>query len=177
MATEDSALIHLDCTEPLAQSGIAFDTLAASSNGPLRILQKTRHGEVMEQIGQFGTLSRRELYDVRRKISANLRGLNPTELHGSTRKNFDADCVLLTIVYHVLDPQKYPLLIMRPPQPAGCASCSHDGTTKPLSNCARCRITKYCCRECQKQDWPSHKKWCVVFEATDKKRVYTMISN
>ncbi|KAI0079845.1 hypothetical protein K474DRAFT_1769960 [Panus rudis PR-1116 ss-1] len=29
-----------------------------------------------------------------------------------------------------------------------------------LRQCARCQMTRYCSKECQKQDWPSHKSFC-----------------
>jgi uncharacterized C2H2 Zn-finger protein len=29
-----------------------------------------------------------------------------------------------------------------------------------LLRCGRCQAARYCSRECQKQDWPSHKSVC-----------------
>lgn len=34
-------------------------------------------------------------------------------------------------------------------------------------NCAKCEITSYCSRECQKLDWPSHKINCPKIKAAD----------
>ena len=31
---------------------------------------------------------------------------------------------------------------------------------RKLSACSRCSCVKYCCRECQKADWPDHKHEC-----------------
>ena len=45
-----------------------------------------------------------------------------------------------------------------------CGSC---GITQPISNstlksCTRCGIVKYCNRDCQKRDFPTHKNLCLV---------------
>ena len=34
---------------------------------------------------------------------------------------------------------------------------------KGMLHCIRCRQVYYCSRECQKTDWPIHKKWCGEF--------------
>lgn len=175
MNTDQSATVYLDCTDALAQAGIVFKPETDGVSGPLRIRQKTLHSKVMEQIRTLSTLSRKELYDVRKKIAANVQGLEPHNLHGVPRKNFDFDCVLLTIVNYVLKPDKNLLQMLRPPQAPGCASCGHDGLARSLSNCGRCRMTKYCCKECQNADWPIHKRWCILFSATDKHRIYTVM--
>ncbi|KAG5729442.1 Ankyrin-2 [Termitomyces sp. T112] len=42
-----------------------------------------------------------------------------------------------------------------------CDSC---GTTeKPLKNCAKCHVDRYCSVECQKKEWGTHKKTCQPF--------------
>uniref|UniRef100_A0A6C0K9U5 MYND-type domain-containing protein n=1 Tax=viral metagenome TaxID=1070528 RepID=A0A6C0K9U5_9ZZZZ len=43
---------------------------------------------------------------------------------------------------------------------ATCASITDLGT--PLHGCAHCRRVHYCCKECQRQDWPQHKAQCVI---------------
>jgi hypothetical protein len=40
-----------------------------------------------------------------------------------------------------------------------CLSCGKE--TKKLLKCSKCKIVKYCSRECQKIDWKKHKKKCV----------------
>lgn len=40
-----------------------------------------------------------------------------------------------------------------------CKVCNGAGTTS-ISRCGRCKTAFYCSRECQAQDWPSHKKTC-----------------
>lgn len=40
-----------------------------------------------------------------------------------------------------------------------CHSCGHHSVN--LRKCARCRLVSYCDRDCQKQDWESHKSVCL----------------
>jgi hypothetical protein len=59
---------------------------------------------------------------------------------------------------------------------ARCQSCfmtaaeanEVDGDTRSkqrsLSACSRCGCVKYCCRDCQKNDWPDHKHECAVLK-------------
>jgi hypothetical protein len=42
--------------------------------------------------------------------------------------------------------------------PKICTSCS--ATDKPLMTCVRCKSVKYCNKDCQKTDWPSHNVVC-----------------
>lgn len=173
MKIDDTAIVHLDCTDALEKCGITFKpSIPVPGIDRQSILQKATHGEIMKQIESFKTLRRKELYGVLGSVTASLQGLDPTELHGSRRKDFDADCVLAALICHVLNRKSYPLNIWKPPQPSGCAYCGHDGSTQSLSNCGRCRLTKYCSKDCQKADWPKHQEWCFVCEATDKKHVY-----
>ncbi|EIN03763.1 hypothetical protein PUNSTDRAFT_146920 [Punctularia strigosozonata HHB-11173 SS5] len=61
------------------------------------------------------------------------------------------------------DPARpYPLL-------ASCAGCKKDSTAdvapwnnEGLMRCSGCKLTRYCGVSCQRQDWPSHKKFCKV---------------
>ncbi|KAJ7577302.1 hypothetical protein C8J56DRAFT_799015 [Mycena floridula] len=43
-----------------------------------------------------------------------------------------------------------------------CAKCGL-GDPQNLKLCVKCRITRYCSKECQKADWPTHKKSCQPF--------------
>lgn len=56
--------------------------------------------------------------------------------------------------------QRHPKLKMTSPQIVRCASgsCFKDGTLQ----CAKCRVTFYCSKTCQKKHWIKHKKHCAV---------------
>lgn len=41
-----------------------------------------------------------------------------------------------------------------------CTTCSKSASEVPLKRCAKCTLTEYCSRECQKQDWKAHEKIC-----------------
>ncbi|KAI0748202.1 hypothetical protein C8Q80DRAFT_724437 [Daedaleopsis nitida] len=61
------------------------------------------------------------------------------------------------------------------PLAGSCACCKRDETANQetgLKKCGKCKLTRYCSVECQKQDWPRHKVTCekirsVVFENWD----------
>jgi len=56
-----------------------------------------------------------------------------------------------------------------PPKPfASCAVCGKQNGK--LSHCAKCGVTQYCGRECQKSDWPTHKKACASRGLSDDAR-------
>ncbi|KAH7394349.1 hypothetical protein BKA66DRAFT_557395 [Pyrenochaeta sp. MPI-SDFR-AT-0127] len=43
---------------------------------------------------------------------------------------------------------------------AKCKKTAAESQVSSLKNCARCKVTLYCNRECQKDDWKVHKKIC-----------------
>ncbi|KAL3419753.1 hypothetical protein PVAG01_08251 [Phlyctema vagabunda] len=47
-------------------------------------------------------------------------------------------------------------------QDSRCATCLKKESTlsEPLQRCAKCKTTRYCSRECQKEDWKTHKRTC-----------------
>lgn len=47
---------------------------------------------------------------------------------------------------------------------AGCLERASKNPRALLKACSRCRATKYCSAECQKADWPSHKRACAAAE-------------
>nr|GAT56407.1 predicted protein [Mycena chlorophos] len=38
-----------------------------------------------------------------------------------------------------------------------------EGTDENLKNCGKCRVARYCSKECQAKAWPAHKKKCKPF--------------
>ncbi|KAI0789609.1 hypothetical protein C8Q75DRAFT_806776 [Abortiporus biennis] len=42
---------------------------------------------------------------------------------------------------------------------AVCGNCGEHGSEK-MPTCSRCKLVRYCNKECQKQAWPAHKKIC-----------------
>ncbi|EIM89390.1 uncharacterized protein STEHIDRAFT_120026 [Stereum hirsutum FP-91666 SS1] len=63
------------------------------------------------------------------------------------------------------------------PLMGSCAFCEDDvkarevGLDVGMSRCTGCKITRYCSRECQTQDWPQHKEACKIVK--DVKWVWT----
>lgn len=60
--------------------------------------------------------------------------------------------------------------------PASTEVCSRCGKAEvpggaPLKACAKCKVQKYCSRECQVADWKVHKKSCVTPEAEEKAEI------
>ncbi|KAF2006464.1 hypothetical protein P154DRAFT_217803 [Amniculicola lignicola CBS 123094] len=41
-----------------------------------------------------------------------------------------------------------------------CANCKNNSNGLSLRACSKCKVTRYCSRECQKNNWKSHKKLC-----------------
>ena len=42
-----------------------------------------------------------------------------------------------------------------------CTSCeTAESATLKLKKCTGCRSVQYCCRDCQRADWPAHKSTC-----------------
>ncbi|KAJ6632557.1 hypothetical protein B0H10DRAFT_2427203 [Mycena sp. CBHHK59/15] len=47
-------------------------------------------------------------------------------------------------------------------------SCNACGKPSPsLKNCSKCRVARYCSVECQKKEWPTHKKACQPFSPSN----------
>ena len=42
----------------------------------------------------------------------------------------------------------------------GALAASLAGAPAVFKRCSRCRAARYCSEDCQKADWPAHKRWC-----------------
>lgn len=49
-----------------------------------------------------------------------------------------------------------------------CVACKkpESALSNTLKRCAQCQTTTYCSRECQRADWKSHKKICIINKVT-----------
>jgi len=49
------------------------------------------------------------------------------------------------------------------PKIGRCWMCRHEVVRSKLMVCGRCKVAHYCCRECQIEDYPSHKDSCHLY--------------
>mmetsp|Transcript_13456 Transcript_13456/g.27523 ORF Transcript_13456/g.27523 Transcript_13456/m.27523 type:complete len:145 (+) Transcript_13456:155-589(+) len=52
--------------------------------------------------------------------------------------------------------------ILPPPPPPPCARVGCDNLGSLNKRCSKCLVACYCCVECQREDWPAHRKQCKV---------------
>jgi hypothetical protein len=45
-----------------------------------------------------------------------------------------------------------------------CNTCDRKQYQAKLLVCSKCKQTKYCCKTCQKIDYPTHKKFCTYMQ-------------
>ncbi|KDR68103.1 hypothetical protein GALMADRAFT_257343 [Galerina marginata CBS 339.88] len=61
----------------------------------------------------------------------------------------------------ISDVDRWALSLLPPTKPTACFTCNQNpDSNKEYQRCAKCRVVVYCSRECQKKDWPNHKKAC-----------------
>ncbi|TCD65878.1 hypothetical protein EIP91_002038 [Steccherinum ochraceum] len=46
-----------------------------------------------------------------------------------------------------------------------CLYCKNDSSEQQMSRCSRCRLSRYCGTQCQRADWPRHKKVCKMVDS------------
>ena len=57
---------------------------------------------------------------------------------------------------------KYSLVKKSQPIRMGeCSKCKRSKQRSSLMLCGYCKVTQYCCKECQAADWPNHKGLCM----------------
>ncbi|KAL4443335.1 hypothetical protein ABPG75_011072 [Micractinium tetrahymenae] len=57
-----------------------------------------------------------------------------------------------------------PLKYIMPITSAHC-SCGTSADEAPMQSCAKCRIARYCSKQCQRADWPQHRQVCAKLAA------------
>ena len=48
-----------------------------------------------------------------------------------------------------------------------CARCLKRGSRTELRRCAGCKSFSYCSKDCQRSDWPSHKRLCKSIQSLE----------
>ena len=48
-----------------------------------------------------------------------------------------------------------------------CVSCLKRGSQTELRRCAGCKSFSYCSKDCQRSDWPSHKRLCKSIQSLE----------
>ena len=48
-----------------------------------------------------------------------------------------------------------------------CARCLKRGSQTELRRCAGCKSFSYCSKDCQRSDWPSHKRLCKSIQSLE----------
>ena len=56
--------------------------------------------------------------------------------------------------------RKYQQFVKFQPKLGQCFRCKTKMEAKSLQKCSRCRVARYCGKECQVADWPQHKAHC-----------------
>ena len=54
----------------------------------------------------------------------------------------------------------------------GVVDRGDSSSTQPLVRCSRCRVVKYCNRDCQSKDWSFHKKDCKLLRESSKNTAF-----
>ncbi|KAJ6614201.1 hypothetical protein B0H10DRAFT_2045878 [Mycena sp. CBHHK59/15] len=79
---------------------------------------------------------------------------------------------------HFMSPPPAPLLLNTPienrlggfvaPSSSSCAGCHEEETGISMNKCSGCQLTRYCSANCQRGDWPRHKKMCKAVQEVKK---------
>ena len=146
------------------------------SLGILRINQK-RWSEAEDLFVRADSLRPADCVD-NHQGTQTLEYLLDVQLHGRLFKKADKTLTRIQSLKHCIRPdidiqfqQLEQLLTIEQSKPSYCVVC---GALSKLLACARCSMTVYCSRRCQKIHWKSHKKVCKSLIVLDNEESQTL---
>ncbi|KAK4209280.1 cytochrome P450 [Rhypophila decipiens] len=81
--------------------------------------------------------------------------VNPMRQHSSSFHIFlHETSTFLNIIHNTTSPTQNKNTM------SSCTACGKSPPEVSLKKCAKCNVTPYCSRDCQKDDWKAHKKLC-----------------
>ncbi|TDL24581.1 ankyrin [Rickenella mellea] len=124
-----------------------------------------RHGANVNHQNKFGAVALQECLQ-----QNHWKSMDFLLEHGAELNIKDADGISPAMMYVSAGPQITAVVrkwirkrsgeAEGPLENRACKVCGKSPNEAKLSFCAKCRLVKYCSRECQKNDWKAHKPMC-----------------